>query len=530
MGWQDAPVIEAGGWQSAPIVGEGTAPSPLEGMSGFKRYAAGLGKSISDFGVAAKQRLDEAAAGLESFVPGGAALSQLTGGKTAQAIRDEGLESVKEMKRRDAPLMQDPAGFMGNLTGNVGIGALTSPIGPVASGAAMGFLTPTTDGVEGALKNTAIGAGAGYLGDKAIKAGARLIQPKVDPNVKALLDQGIRLTPGQAAGGLASRLESKSTSLPFVGDAIAAAQRRGGADLNRVAFDRALAPIGKKLPVGVTGRDAVQYADDALGAAYDRLLPKMATQADNVFTGEVQNLRQMMSTGAIDPKYADTFERIVKARVLDKFQGQQAMTGETMKSVESHLTKEIARFRRAPDPDANLMADALQEVQSSLRSLVMRNNPQFADELKRINTGWANFKRVQRAAAGLGTDEGVFTPAQLENAVKAMDRSKDKARFAEGRALMQDLSGPAKAVMGSKYPDSGTAGRMMNVGGLASYLLHPGIPATLMGGAAAYTPPVQSLIVKAMTQRPDYAPMLAESLRASAPLGGLLSANLALDK
>lgn len=501
--------------------------SPTDGMGRFQRYAAGLGKSMSDVGVAAKQRLDEAAAGLEAMVPGGASISSLFG-KTAADIKREGQATITEQKRLDAPLMKDPYGIAGNISGAIGTGAIMAPLGPVGMGMGMGALTPTTEGQGEVLTNMAIGGAAGYAGDKAVKGLARLVQPKVDPNVQKLLAENIRLTPGQVLGGFPARLESKSTSLPFVGDAIAAAQKRGGIDLNKAAFDRALSPIGVKLPNGLMGREAVEFADDALGAAYNRILPKMTTQADATFGAEIGNLKQMMSTGAVDQKYKEAFDRIVNARVLDKFQGQSAMTGETMKSVESHLGKEASRFRRAGDPDANLMADAIQEVQKSLRGLVMRSNPQYADELQKINTGWANFKRVQRASAGLGTDEGMFTAAQLESAVKALDRSKDKARFAEGNALMQDLSGPAKAIMGSKYPDSGSAGRAMNAMGLLSYFAHPGIPAGLLTGAAGYTPPVQNMIVKAMTARPEMAPMIANEIRALSPMGGLLGATGAL--
>ncbi|MEG7603096.1 hypothetical protein, partial [Listeria monocytogenes] len=89
------------------------------------------------------------------------------------------------------------------------------------------------------------------------------------------------------------------------------------------------------------------------------------------------------------------------------------------------------------------LGDAYKQLQSELRDLVTRSNPAHADELKAINTGWASFKRIQNAAAKVGSEEGVFTPAQLQNAVRALDRSKDKARFAEGNALMQDLSGAA---------------------------------------------------------------------------------------
>ena len=112
--------------------------------------------------------------------------------------------------------------------------------------------------------------------------------------------------------------------------------------------------------------------------------------------------------------------------------------------------------------------------------LVTRANPQNATELAAIDKAYANFKRIQRAAAGVGTEDGVFTPAQLLSAAKAMDRTKDKRAFSEGTALLQDLAAAGKEVMPSKVPDSGTAGRL-----LSNITTPNGLLSTLLGAGAA---------------------------------------------
>jgi len=522
--WDNAPQIDA-----RMVVWDEPQADPLDGMSRGKRVLAGVGKNIADFGTGLKQRFDEAAAGLESVIPGGESFSRLIGGKSAKEIRDEGQARIAETKRLDQRLMKDPFAIGGNIAGGMATGALAAGLGPIGMGAAMGFATPTTGGAGEVMQNMAIGAGAGYAGDKLVKGASRVLAPKVNPGVQKLIDEGVDLTPGQIMGGNLARFESKSTSLPFVGDAIANAQRRGGEQLNRAAFNRALAPIGEKLPMQVpVGRDAVQYVDDVLGSAYNKLLPKLTTQADNVFAGKVQSLEQMVQNSALDPKYSNLFSKTLQTRVLDKFQGQNAMTGQTLKDVESHLGNEIKRFAASQDPDSRLLSDAFKELQSELRGLVVRTNPQYAKELNAINTGWANFKRVQRAASYTGADDGVFTPAQLQSAVKAMDRSKDKARFAEGRALMQDLSDNAKSVMGSKYPDSGTVGRAMNVGALGTGFVNPAAPLGLWASSAVYSQPAQKAIQALLTQRPDLLKQLGSGTAELAPIGGLLGSAGAL--
>ena len=226
----------------------------------------------------------------------------------------------------------------------------------------------------------------------------------------------------------------------IVGDAIRSGQRRAVEDLNRAAVNRALDPIGMQLPRGVRGREAVEFAENELGARYNRLTPRLTTQADGQFIQDIQQLRNSMGNGAIDPAMAQRFENVLNNQVLTKFQGPNAtLTGETLKGIESDLGNLWRQFRNSPDPDQRMLGDAVRETQDILRRTVERSNPQVADELRAINQGWANFKRVQNAAGRVAAEDGVFSPAQLQGAVRAGDRSKDKGAFSRGSALMQDL-------------------------------------------------------------------------------------------
>lgn len=412
------------------------------------------------------------------------------------------------------------------LTGRMALGA--------GAGAVGGALTPvTSDDFAGEkLKQIGMGAGGGAAVSALGSAAARMVSPNASTSqqIAALRAEGVRPTVGQTLGGFANRVEEKMTSLPVVGDAIVHARQGAAADLNRAAFNRALAPIGQQLPQGLTGREAVQYVDDAISAGYNQLLPNLTARADQQFNGAIRNLRQMVRTGAIDPRAAQSFERILQNDVLVKFGGRQAMTGETLKRVESDIGQQIARLGASTDADQRLVADALRQVQDEFRQLITRSNPNQAQELQALNTAWANFKRVQKAAGSLGAEDGVFSPAQLQSAVKAADRSKDKGRFATGGALMQDLSDAGKTVLGSKVPDSGTPGRLFVSGGAAgASLLDPTMTAPIMlgGGALLYSPPAQALLRGLIASRPQAAQPVANALRQASPGLGLLGGQVA---
>lgn len=403
-----------------------------------------------------------------------------------------------------------------------------------ATGATAASMTPVGDGDFWAQKGqqAAIGGLMGGAVPAAVAGMSRVISPRasVNPDLAALKAAGVHPTIGQTLGGMANRVEEKAISLPIVGDAIASARNRATGELNQAVANRALEPLGMKAPAGLQGRDLVAAVQSRLSDAYETLLPKLTVRADQTFNQEVASLRGMVANGSIDPNAAKTFQRILQNDVLGKFRGQQALTGQTMKAVESDLGQKIAQLGGSTDADARLVADALREVQSSLRGLVQRNNPQFADELTAINKGWANFKRLERAASSVGAEDGMFSAAQLQNAVKALDRSKDKGKFARGQAFMQDLSDPAKNVLGSKVPNSGTADRMMNLPNLLTaglgYSVNPAIPAGMLLGAGAYTPPAQALLRGLVSSRPSLAQPVAGLLNRTSPMlspaGGLL--------
>lgn len=537
MGWADAPEITAApAWAAAPEIGRATTGDSIaQGLRDPVDAGAQLLTNVLPRGfVTGGNRLNNWLADKTGLV------GRLPEGGVDQAVRaqnaayeasrgpDAGIDWV-----RGATNVLHPA--------NLALGAAMPVANTVrgalalgtAAGAVGGALTPATSTTEDfateKLKQVGFGAAGGAAAVPVAGAVGRIISPaaSTNPQIQALRAEGIRPTVGQTLGGVANRVEEKLTSVPLLGDAIAGARRGAAADLNRAAYNRALAPIGQQLPQGLAGREAVDFTENALSTGYNRLLPRLTGQADQQWTQGIANLRQMVNTGAIDPNSAAAFNRILDNDVLAKFGGQGAMTGETLKRVESDLGQHIRRLGQSTDADQRLVGDALQQVQAELRQMLVRNNPTQAPRLQELNTGWANFKRVQRAASMVGAEDGVFSAAQLQSAVKATDRSKDKAAFARGSALMQDLSDPAKAVLGSKVPDSGTAGRVMT-GGAASFFDPTGIaPFLVGGGAGAYLRPVQNALTYGLTQRPQSAQAAANALAQFAPTLGLLGGPVA---
>lgn len=473
-----------------------------------------LPKSVVDTGNQLNNWLADKT-GLVGKLPAGGVDQQVRDQEAAYKARlgDNGFDGYRVLGNVLSPAnaaIATKAPMAASLLGRVATGA--------AAGGASGLMNPVTDGdfVDEKLKQVALGSAFGGAVPMVTGGLARMVSPKasVNPKLEMLKAEGVKPTIGQTLGGWANAVEEKAQSLPIVGDAISAARRKTWDEARGAAFNRVLEPVGKTLPKGVDGNDAILSIRQTLNNEYEKVLPKLTTQADKSFADGVSGLKNMVKEGALDPKYVKQFNKTLQTRVLDKFQGQNSISGETLKDTQSFISNEIKRYGASQDPDARLLGDAYKELGSQLKDLSIRSNPKYAAELKQIDTAWANFKRVQKAGSSVAAEDGLFNPAQLHNAVKAADRSKDKARFSEGGALMQDLSGAAKSILGNKVNDSGTAGRLaMGAGALGAGAINPAIPMGLLGGAAMYSSPMQNLLRSAVSARPNAAKPTAQAIR-----------------
>ena len=481
----------------------------------------------------------------DSVVQAGNQLNNWLADKTGLVAKlpENGIDGLIRKQEADYQAQRTAAGEtgsdVGRIAGNLaatiipGAGATrlaqSANLGRVAQAAASGglvsALNPVVDGDSFALekaKQAGIGAVTGAVVQKAIGGMSRLISPNAarNPDVQTLINENVRITPMQAAGGWAKTLEEKARSLPILGDAITAAHRRGANDLNMAVLRRGIDRLNEAGAAGnVTraGSQGLQELRTAAGNAYDNLLPRMmADTTEAQFAGNMANLRQLVS--ALPANEARYFDDILTRELTQRQAPNGIISGENLRAAQAALRDRAATFIRSPDAYQRELGTALRQADQELRALIERSNPQMARELSLINEAYRVMKTAQRAGSSVAAEDGVFTPAQLHNAVKAMDRTKDKRAFAEGSAYLQDLSGAGKRVLASQYPDSGTAGRLFLGGGaLASGVANPAIPIGLAGASAAYVPVIQRLLTGAIASRPQLANAVGQQIQNASP-------------
>jgi hypothetical protein len=162
------------------------------------------------------------------------------------------------------------------------------------------------------------------------------------------------------------------------------------------------------------------------------------------------------------------------------------MSGQDYYLAMSNIKKKIKDYLSSSDIDVQSLGRALSDFRSAAQESLHRvpeNATAILRGLKMTDKAYAEADRVINAAASHGAREGVFSPAALRSSVRAGDRSLRKKSYAKGNALLQDLSDAGVDVLGSNYPDSGTAGRIF-----AGSLLGGGLGGGIGGGLATGSP------------------------------------------
>lgn len=519
---------------AAPKEGQVIPPTPSPLMEG-KRLGAGFLHGARDVPAGGAQLLTE---GLSALVPQGSwfenYLSDARG--TVNRLNRESEEGYQKAWRQG---QEGPD--IGRMAGNV---AATAPIAAAmpgaasaslparmasgfASGALTGALQPVDPNNPDFWGEKASQTGMGMLGGMAspLAAGtaARVLSPNTRPEARALMQRDVALTPGQTLGGWANRLEEGAQSIPFVGDVIKGARRRSIETFNRAAVNEALAPIGHVVPRNTPmGHQVIDAAHDAVSQQYDNLLPHLRVRADPQFVNNMQGI--ISGSTHLEPNMAQTYASILRDKIFHRFAPNGGMTGNDFKTMESELGRLARGYSKSQDAGQRELGGALRQTQAELRDLLERSNPAHREELRNINSAYANLLRVEGAAGRIGADQGVFTPAQLLSSVRSLDPSMRKGAFSRGNALMQDLASEGKEVLGSKVPDSGTPYRAMTglLGGLGVGAIEPtgiGLGTTLgaAGVSSLYTRPGTAAMRALLARRPDLADPIARGVRRSTP-------------
>lgn len=396
-------------------------------------------------------------------------------------------------------------------------GIAGAPLGPLP--ALLGLLGGTTGQItQEATGNERLSALAGLAPGGALTALGARASSRMTPELEAA---GINPTIGQALGGWANRLEQGFGSIPILGDFIKSGRAGAIEDFNRGAINMALDHIGEKLDRGTPlGRAAIDEAAGKIGGAYDRITPQLNVTLDPQFgTGLTDIFRR---SNMLSRDHQQQLGNTVRTEIMDRLNGPD-MTGQAFRDAESTLGQITRENRTSPLPADRAYGNAIQDLQTELRDLLRRSNPDQAAQLQDIHNAYRTMLPVEIAAARMGTglgghaEAGVFTPSQLTSGVRQADPTLRNRGFARGNAVLQDYAESGRTLLGDTLPDSGTPYRgfvglgglgAAGSGGVAAGLLNPmtlGLGLAGAGGAGFLYSPAGRAAMNYFLRRPEQA-------------------------
>lgn len=345
-------------------------------------------------------------------------------------------------------------GLVGEVAGGIvaTLPAMAVTRNPFIGGAIQGAMMTDKRDLGGVAMDAGAGAALNWFGGKAADAVADVIKPVIDPAVKRLADAGVRLSPGMIKGSKKAMVkEDKAMSRPGVGDDIRAARQATQETFNTAGVNKALAPLGVKVPSMVKpGQDSIDFAKTEIGRAYDLVIPNLSVKING------QQFGQKVYTAGRNLK-APEQQHLVD--IVRNELGAGQLQGQALKDAQGEIRRLASDYSRSQVASERNLGKALWAVDDELSANMIAQNPKFAPELQKVNTAYRGYKIMSDAASR--ADEGFINTGQLKQSVRRADRSKDKDATARGVAFFQDFSNDARKVIPAQTPNSGTADRQM---------------------------------------------------------------------
>jgi len=342
-------------------------------------------------------------------------------------------------------------GMFGNTLGR-------ARVADAAFGSVAGATAAPDNRLLGAATGGLLSVAGGYAGDKVAAAAGRSLQGVTNPEARYLYNRGVPLTSGQAAGGALKAFEDRLTGVSGIGDLVGSRRSEGLDAFERLAFNDASVPLQRQtVPLNVTtadvGAKGIEQLNGIRTQGYNNAVVGRSASVDPRF--QTDYVRAHQAAQAI-PRTGDEVADEINAVVPSYFQNG-SITGENAQAA----IKELKGIRTARQSDAlgHRTGQAVRDAEAALTGLFERQAPGFANDLSAANTVNTNYKVLEKAVARARNTGERFMPSQLNDASVA-----SATRFGGNPASTSrpfyNLAQAGQAVLPSKIPDSGTAGRL----------------------------------------------------------------------
>jgi len=475
--------------------------------SGFGAYQ----NPVSEFFTGEAQRMDELARAEEQAYQ-----------QQRMARGETGFDVPRLAGNVLNPATIVPATRAAQLARGAGYGATAQAVAGGAVGGAMQPVTGEGEFLPQKAQQIGVSAVTAPIGEKVVSAAGRVLNPLVSKAEQTMRDLGITPTTGQTLGGQFKSMEEFAQNLPLIGSSIENARQRVLFDFNKSVVNNALKKVNDKLPSDVVGRDAIAYASEQVSNQYDDVLSKMKFDLDFATTSNI--LSSLSKNTNLSANQRQEVASTLNDIVLGKFAGQK-IDGKEFKGIESDLRKKASNYLNSTVASEREVGQALSDVLGVLKKELYFQNPKQTPKLRRIDSAYSDLSVINIAAANSGAQSGVFTPKQFSTAVRQADATRRKSAFAKGKAKSQEISDAAVDVLGDQSRST-LEGRVAasTLGGLGM-LSQPQIGIPLAATVPTmYSESGQAVLDALLRSRPELVKQAGGMLGRAAPQAGAVLA------
>jgi hypothetical protein len=333
-------------------------------------------------------------------------------------------------------------------------------------------------------------AGGQYVGTKLVNTLGRIFRP-INPTEEAsrLIKQGVYPMPGQSAGGLLKGIEDRATSIPVVGHLL----NHGRMQAQKEAVAAAQSKSGVFIKPSEAGQAGFAKIDDSFDTRFSDAKNGLFFDPNEAgFRTAVEDLKRQKMLDERGIREIDNF--------FSRYKQQPGQLNTILGGDDTHaLLQELRKNRAAFDgnkPSVGPYEGRTGEVYRALYDKVDDalgtqglTAPEKVGAFRDVRRDYANYIPSKKAGEGAvaSRNDGLFTSAQFSNQVaNNAKRMGNTRQLRQGNAPMQEFGSDWNKVLGDKYPDSGTAGRLATLAAIAKpeYLLSAAIASPFALGAS----------------------------------------------
>jgi hypothetical protein len=475
------------------FLGETAAPQqPTEQAPAFGETGGGAATGMLRRGRSAKVQPTTPLEAVAGDVFKGAILNpalaatQVVGGQGGREFV-AGIEKQQQAARKEA-------GLEGIAVGEI-VGAGLSPINKLLpgggyTGGAVGAITQpvstenqtTLDVIQAKAVQLGTGAALGKVAENLIAG----LTPTLKPGAQELMDQGVKVSPGQAFQGAPGWLFRQIESFGLGPKA-----EKINKQFNTVVANDVLSEIGDNLPKGVKpGTSAVSTVQNKISNFYDDSLAKLGKNAfDREYKDGVSDAIKATLADIPDQQTRDLVQRRLVNSLNTNIGGRVKngqIDGEDIKKVQEWLKGEVKKYDGKTDVVATSLKTGYGDVLSSLNQYISRIDKD--GNIAKADSAWAKLYSFADASKSASTQGGVFSPEQLAQA--AARQAPTILAAGGGRGPLQATAETGVEVLGKQEPMNLLRGAMLAskaATGFATAYMAPAVAIpVLLGSGMAY--------------------------------------------